>query len=85
MELQDVEFAAIILKDKEGAVKVMPFPEKEGIPAPPSLNDVYDACHTIVRNIDNQQTAQAVHMAMMSAMQQAQEHQNKTKSGLVVP
>lgn len=81
IDLTKAQFACILIKDEDGSVKVVPFSE-EGVTQPDSLDDVYNACNTIMRNIDQQQQAAAVSIAMLGALKQAQ---GKTDSGVILP
>lgn len=80
---QDSEFAFVVVKSKDGEVRVVPFPESEQVPSPPSLDDVHFACHSVVRNIDAQFTARMVQNGMMQAAEQMKQQVDTSK--LVVP
>lgn len=81
IDLTKAQFACILVKEEDGTVKIVPFSE-ENVTAPNSLDDVYNACNSIMRNIDQQQQAAAVSMAMLGALKQAQ---GVTESGIITP
>lgn len=83
----NVEYGFIVLKTKEGDVRVQPFNDKEEITKPPTFDDIYNCCTTICRNIETQQTAQAIAqmMAQVAKQQPTQDGMKKTEGGIVIP
>lgn len=78
---EGVTFGFLVLKTDDGNVIAKPV-EESGIPAPPSMDDIYGACNQINKQIEAQQIAQTVASSMVQAAQQAQQ---QSAGKLVIP
>lgn len=80
---EDVLYAFVIQKTANGDHNVLVLDEETH---PPTIDDIYAACHIVASNVEIQKHATAVSKAMMHV---AKSHDNdkeeKTESGLVVP
>lgn len=77
--------SAFVIWITEDNVSVRPLPADSGIAGPRTMDDVYNACSTICRNINNQQIGQEVAKTMMQAAMAAQSQHEQSQSKLVVP
>lgn len=83
IENADIAMGFLVTKNSEGAIEVKNI---EDITAPVTLDEIHNACSTVCRNIEVQQTAQAIIGGMQQVAEAAQQaSQGKSESGLVLP
>lgn len=70
-KIDEAEFAFLVTR-REGNFEIQPAPGKEG-----SLDEVYNACAKIIRDIDAQQIAQHVAAGMAQMAMQMQQQEEK--------
>lgn len=75
------KFGFVVLAHEEGVV-VRPLGEEEGVAQPPTVQDLFNACNAVCRNVQTQEIAQAIQQGMLEVAMVAK---GQTKSGLHVP
>ena len=81
VEAEEVDYAFLVIKRKDGPVTVQPLNEESGA-RQPELFEVHTACSTVIRNLETQEVAVAVAHALKDVLTP----QKKGKKGqLVIP
>lgn len=79
-QVPDIEYGFLVVKTKAGDHMVQILKDSD-VPEPQSVNDVYNSCTSVCKNIQIQQTAEAI----SAAMAMAAKVQSQADKGIVVP